>query len=137
MIYDLSKDIERKEFESYYELLKKRACMVNLSQKRKKRTINQNSYLHVLFSLYGLKFGYSIEEAKVSIKRVLKYTYKKNDEIFLKRTRDMNTKELSIFIEKFRNYSNTEGGYYLPSANEYLFNQAEFDRQIIEHEIYL
>ena len=134
MIYDLSKNIN--EFESKVEFLKKKGCIVELKEKRKKRSISQNNYLHVLFSLFGLNFGYSIEETKVLIKRELKYTYVKNDNLFLKKTSKMDSKELTIFIEKFRNYSNSNG-LYLPSSEEYLFNFAEFDRQISLNEIYL
>lgn len=137
MIYDLSKDIEIEKIKSKLTFLIKRGCMANLSEKRKKRTIKQNAYLHALFSLFGLNFGYTIDEAKDLIKRDLKYIYEKKGRIFLIKTSQMNTKELTIFIEKFRNFSNTKGGYYLPSADEYLTNYAEFERQIINNEIYL
>lgn len=137
MLYDFSKDIEIQQAKSKLKFLIKKGCMVNISEKRKKRTIKQNAYLHVLFSLFGLYFGYSIEEAKDLIKRDLKYTYEKKGRIFLVKTSNMNTKQLTVFIEKFRNYSNTKGGYYLPSAEEYLTNYAEFERQIINNEIYL
>ncbi len=136
MIFNTSTPVEIIKLETYKDFLINQGCIVELKKKLKKRTIKQNSYLHKLFSLFGVKFGYSIDEAKVLIKRTLKYTYKKNNQVFLKKTSKMDTKELTIFIEKFRNYSSING-YYLPSADEYLTNYAEFERQIADNEIYL
>ena len=136
MIFDSKKNIDIKEAREKLKYLIKNEKVFELTQKRKKRSIPQNAYLHVLFDLYGIEFGYTCDESKTQIKRVLKYFYVKNGETFLMKTSKMNTKELSIFIEKFRNFS-SKNGCYLPSADEYLFNHTEYDRSISKHEIYL
>ena len=136
MIYDLSKDIDINKANERFNFLIKNKKTIELKEKRKKRSINQNSYLHVLFALFGLEYGYSLDESKTLIKRELKYFYKKNDHIFLVKTSKMNSKELTIFIEKFRNYSSVNG-LYLPTSKEYLTNYTEFDRLIINNEIHL
>ena len=136
MIYDLSKDIDINKANERFNFLIKNKKTIELKEKRKKRSINQNSYLHVLFALFGLEYGYSLDESKTLIKRELKYIYKKNDHIFLVKTSKMNSKELTIFIEKFRNYSSVNG-LYLPTSKEYLTNYTEFDSLIINNEIHL
>ena len=45
------------------------------------------------------------------------YKYTKKDETFLRSSAELNTEQMSISIERFRNYSN-DAGLYLPSANE-------------------
>lgn len=136
MIYDLSKDIEIQKSQTYFDYLKKKGCVIELKEKRKKRSINQNSYLHVLFSLFGIKFGFTIDEAKELIKFKLGYVYTKKGNDFFQKTSKMDSKELTIFIERFRNYSSSLG-LYLPSSDEYLFGFADYDRQIADNEIYL
>lgn len=100
----------------------------------KKRTLKQNAYLHVLFSLYGLNFGYTVEEAKAVVKVALGYTYEKNGFVFLVQTRKMNSRELTDFIERFRNYSSYHG-CYLPRPNEVtdeILNEIEVNRNFLE-----
>jgi hypothetical protein len=134
MIYDLSKNLN--DFEKKITYFKENKSIIELKEKRKKRSVNQNSYMHVLFGLYGLHFGYTIDEVKTMIKRELKFYYKKKGFIFLKRTSEANSKELADFIEKFRNFSSLNG-CYLPTANEYLINYAEIDNEIEKNYIYL
>ena len=136
MLFDLSKHIDKEQAKARFEYLIEKGVLIDISEKRKKRTIQQNKYLHVLFALFGIEFGYNIEESKTLIKRELKYFYKKNEQIFLKKTSKMNTEELTIFIEKFRNYS-SQNGLYLPSAEMYLLNYIDIDKEIEKHNIYL
>ena len=74
----------------------------------------------MIFTLFGLEQGYSVDEAKVIVKRELKYTYINNGVTFLKKTSEMNTKQLTEFIDKFRNWSVKEHNIYLPAPNESL-----------------
>ena len=136
MLYDLQKNTDIEKAKVKFDYLLKKGVLIELTEKRKKRTIQQNKYLHVLFALFGINFGYTIEESKTLIKRELKYYYKKNEHIFLSKTSEMNTKELTLFIDKFRNYS-SKHGLYLPSADEYLMNYAEIEREIINNNLYL
>ena len=92
--------------------------------------------MHVVISLFGIEFGYTIEEAKTLLKRHFNLTYQKNDKVFLQRTRDMNTGELSEFIEQIRNYSASQGNY-IPSSEEYIENSFEIDKQIGANKTYL
>ena len=137
MKYSTSKPIERKKAIVRFKMLLEQEKDIELKEVRKKRTIKQNSYLHVVISLFAIEFGYTLEEAKTHLKRCCSFmVYQKDGESFLKRTRDMNTKELTEFIEWVRNYS-AEKGCYIPSAEEYLENQYSIDRDIQMNKEYL
>ncbi len=99
-------------------LIEKKAT-VEIKRVIKRRTINQNSYLHLLLSAFGLHFGYTTEEAKVLYKRFNKdiYAYEKAGEVFLRSSADLNTQEMMKSIDRFRQFS-AEQDYPLPSATD-------------------
>jgi len=132
MIYDLSKDIDKERATAKFTYLLKNGKKADIKEVRNKRTIKQNAYLHVLFTLFGIEVGLTIDESKTYIKRELKFFYEKQDMIFLKKTSECNTKELTDFIEKFRNLSSKQG-IYLPTADEYTYNYQYFDNLIYEN----
>jgi len=102
---------------------------IELKKIPQRRSLSQNAYLHVLFSIWGNEFGYSIDETKVVVKRHLKYTYERNGTTFLVHTSSMDSKTLSEFIDRFRNWSASEG-CYLPSADEIGENYADYAAEI-------
>lgn len=115
--------IERAKNKNTYE--------IDLKAIHKKRTNDQNSYLHLAITLYGIETGYTCEEAKILIKRELGYTYTKNNIVFLCQTSKMNTKELTDFIDRFRNWS-AKQNIYIPAPGENLselINYIELNKQ--------
>ncbi len=107
-----------------------------------KRTNSQNRYVHALFQLWSSYHGYTLEEGKTVVKIELGYTYEKDASagfdpdsyVFLKQTSKMNTKELTVFIDKFRNKS-AANGFYLPSADEFRENFTEIMNEVERAEI--
>ena len=136
MIYDLSKDIDKERATAKFNFILKNGNKIDIKQVRNKRTIKQNAYLHVLFTLFGIEIGLTIDESKTYIKRELKFFYEKQDMIFLKKTSNCNTKELTNFIERFRNFASKQG-IYLPTADEYKYNYQYFDNLIYENRNYI
>lgn len=137
MIYDLSGDIDKQRATERFNALLNAHKVIELKEKRKRRTINANRYIHVLFSLFGIEFGYSLEESKTLLKRECPFMrYEKSGQAFLKRTSDMDTKELSEFIDWIRNYSSIQG-LYLLTSQEYIENSHHIDQQIDSHKRYL
>jgi len=111
--------------------------MVEFKEVRQKRSVNQNAYLHVCITLYAIEFGYTIEEAKTHLKRNCEFMkYEKKGEIFVKRTRYMDSKELTNFIDWLRNYA-SQNGCYIPTSEEYLTNRVSIDNQIETNKQYL
>lgn len=117
MIFDTSKSEHKMKAEAYFAKLIEGKKRFELKILHPKRSLQHNAYFHVLCSLYGLHFGYSIDEVKTDIKIDLGYVYTKNGKDYLKHTSDMTTKELTDFIEKFRNLSAMRGKY-LPAPHE-------------------
>ena len=105
--------------------------------KPKKRTLTQNRYLHLIISLLAIETGYNLDEAKILLKRECNFMiYEKNGNKFLKRSRDLDTKELTDWIEWIRNYAGTNG-IYLPTPDDYQRNWAEIEKEIERHKRYL
>lgn len=145
MILDLSKDFDKEKFRTYSEHLLKKACPIELKEIKKQRSLAQNRYLHLLLGYFASEFGYDLESVKYDIFKIML-----NKDIFLRErtnkygknvkyvrsTTTLDTGELSLAIDRFRNWSASEAGFYLPEANEYdaLF---EAEKQIKLFEKYL
>ncbi len=136
MKFDLNNPVDLARFETRVLSLKLNKKKVELKEIRQNRTIKQNSYLHVVLSLYGIYSGYTLEEAKTLFKRLAGLVYEKDGNKFLKSTSDMDTKELTDFIEFIREKSAVEG-CYIPTSEEYLTNKYSIDKEIDNHKKYL
>lgn len=142
-IYDLTKDYDKNtaiaKFNTYIEEGKK----IDLKIVRNKRSIKSNSYLHVCITLFAIEFGWTIEEAKIFLKRECKFmTYQKiakegeKPVFFLKQTSQLDSKEMADFIDWIRTYS-SQHGCYIPTSEEYLENSSAIDSKISNHNEYL
>ena len=129
MLLDLEKLDDVTRAGVYLEKLTRLKAKIEIRKIDKPRTINQNSYLHALFAIFGNEFGYTIDESKILIKRELGWTYKKSGQVFLKHTSDMTVDELSRFIDRFRTFS-AHLGCYLPTADEFKDNHFEIMKQV-------
>ena len=140
MKYDLSKSYDRQKAREYLSKLIESESKVELKKIHPKRSLSQNSYLHVLFNLWGSEFGYTIDEAKDTVKDALGYTDEaakgnllnqiipfSRVSVHRKKTSEMDSKELTIFIDKFRDWSADTCGLYLPSSEEFLSEQIYFE----------
>lgn len=136
MKLDLSNSFDKNKAINYFDKLMKDAKKIELKEVKNIRSIRQNSFLHVVISLFGIETGYTIEEAKTLLKRQCGLVYHKNDKVFLMRTRDMKSDELATFIEWIRNYSASQG-YYICSAEEYTENKFHIDKEIEQNKTYL
>ena len=136
MIFSGASDTEAREASKLLNKYIAKGKRFEMKIVREKRSLSQNSYLHVLFGLFGAHFGFSIEEAKAHIKRNLGCYHETNGEKFLDQTSKMDSKQLSNFIEKMRRFS-SEGGLYLPSADEHLRDWAIYDNILKENESWL
>lgn len=128
MIFNLSNPYEVSKYDAYTNNLRMKRCIVEVKEKKNQRSLRQNSYLHVIISYFACEYGCSLEEAK------LEY-YKKtcNKDIYVRRTtnkygmevercrssRELDTSEMTTSIERFRNWSVSVAGIYLPSPQEH------------------
>ena len=122
MLYDLRNELEIKGFQAKCDYLISQGKKVEIKERRKARTINQNRYLHLIFGLYASETGYTVEEVKQDIfKREICFDVfmiiKKGRQVF-RSTASLDTKEMTIVIDMFRNHASKDLGIYLPEPNE-------------------
>lgn len=132
MLFNLLNTYEAQSFLEYATKLVKDAqgktfFAVEVTRKRAARSGEQNRYLHLLLGYYASEFGYSLDEVKQDLYKrqlnpdifVRKHINKRGDEVtYLRSSADLDTREMSLSIERFRNYSSAIAGLYLPSADE-------------------
>ena len=64
MLYDLSNDLHAENFKKRCNMLYRKKCVVELTEKKPQRTLSQNAYLHAALGYFGMQSGYTIEEVK-------------------------------------------------------------------------
>lgn len=128
MLYDNSNPLQKANFLARANLLAERGEVVELRSKRQ-RSLNQNAYLFVLLSYFGSQYGETSDFVKEEyFKRLVNpdiFIRDKRYDKFLKRevyicrsTADLTMEEMSICIDRFRNWASKEAGIYLPTAEE-------------------
>lgn len=137
MKYNLSNALDKKQAEIKFKYLCDKGAEIELTEKRKVRTIPQNKYLHVLFQIWALEYGRTLKEAKHDIKKECPFgSYERNGTMYPVETSKMSTKELSEFVDWFRSWS-AKNGLYLHTSEEYLIEKSRIDREIQKAKQYL
>lgn len=130
MLYDLSNPLQAENFKKRCNLLYSKKCIVDLTEKKPQRTRSQNSYLHAILGYFGLQFGYTTEEVKTwyfkeecnpdIFVREITDTITGSQRKKLRSSADLNTEEMSLAIERFRDWAAKSAGVYIPSSEEHL-----------------
>lgn len=118
MKYNLANPVEVIAARSRVTYLVHKKQVVNIVAVNPKRTLNQNSYLHLLLGAYGLELGYTLEEAKTVYKRDINpeiYVYAKNGSKFLRSSADLDVAAMTRSIDHLREFAK-EQGIDLPAA---------------------
>ena len=127
MIYDLKNPLQCENFKTRVNNLYKNQKVVELTEKKPVRTIQQNKYLHVIIGYFASQYGCTLEYAKQNYYKILC-----NKNIFVRETDDkylgkvtvirssasLDTSEMTTAIERFRNWASAEAGIYLPEPHE-------------------
>jgi len=128
MDYDLRKSNKesRRKFVRYANrLLKNERCHVQITD-LSDRTLNQNSYLHILCRILAMETGVTERYAKdmyfkrlanpdIFIEKITDPLTKQEVE-YIKSTKDLTVTDMSRAINNFRMWSEMNG-YYLPDAD--------------------
>lgn len=146
MLLDTSKPFEANKALTRLNFLISKGAKIDLTEKHAPRTVRQNAYEHILFCLFGIEFGHSMEEVKQEIfkKDVNRELFKTTFENKLtgeetetwRSTASLTTEETTFAIERFRNYS-AKNGLYLQTSQEYLDNKFAIDQEIQHNKEYL
>lgn len=128
MLYNCSNPLDKANFLDRAKLLAERGDVIELRTK-KQRSLKQSAYLHCLFDYFGCQYGEDGNYVKEEYFKKLvnpdifvlsegidRFTGKHR--VQLKSTADLTTEEMSICIDRFRNWSSKEAGIYLPTSQE-------------------
>ena len=140
MIYDLKNEYDIHKFKTYVNKLYEKRAVVEVKEIHPGRSLSQNNYLYLLLGYFASEYGCSIDEAKI-------YFYKRecNKDLFertktnrrgkeityLRSSKELTTSEMTLSIDRFRNWSSSVAGIYLPSPNEekmLLYARKELER---------
>ena len=128
MIFNLNNEYERQQFKEYVNQQFKKGGIVEVVRKNPKRSLAQNAYLHLILGLYASEFGYTLEDVKYDIfkREVNPDIFKKvrrnrrGEEVtYMRSTTDLDKAEMTLAIDRFRNYSSAVAGLYIPAPDEY------------------
>ena len=124
MIYNLSNPHDQERFKTRCNALYKKGGMVELTAKKERRTIPQNSYLHLILGCFAMETGNTLDFVKQEyFKRYINpdlFIIEIDDEYIgkvttLRSSRDLDTAQMTTAIERFRKWASAEAGIYLPS----------------------
>lgn len=149
MVFALGNEVDRRDFRRYCNELYLWGCekggVVEIKKRHRSRSLAQNAYLHCCLSYFASEFGYTLEEVKYEY-----FKKKCNPDIFLSRrknlrgteityirsTSSLDTAELTTAIERFRNWSASEAGLYIPGPDEH-DALLEVEKQIARYAEYI
>ena len=129
MLYDLRNPLDRERFKRRCNALYQKQGIVDLSEKTQ-RSIQQNRYAHLIMSYLAIETGNTLDYVKeVFYKRTANkelFLREKEDEIlgkveYLRSSADLSKEEMTLSIDRFRDWSSQTAGVYLPAANEQEF----------------
>lgn len=144
MIYDLNTDIDCMRFERRVVALREKRVLVELSEKKPRRTHPQNAYLHLLIGEFAMQTGNTLDWVKQEyFKRHCNaelFVRVKTDELthrdveVLRSSRDLDTVEMTTAIDRFKQWAAVECGIDLPDAEDkewlgYIEREMQYQRQ--------
>jgi hypothetical protein len=128
-MYDLRNPLDRDRFKRRCNALYKKQGIVDLSEKGQ-RSSQQNRYLHLLLGYLAIETSNTLEYVKeVFYKRSANkelYLREKEDAIlgkveYLRSSAELTKEEMTLSIDKLRDWASQTAEIYLPSANEHEF----------------
>ena len=145
MRYDLSNPFQAQLARTRLDMLTAQKAVIDLTEK-KQRTLHQNAYLHVCLGWLGLRLGHTLEYVKdnyykrhcnedLFVREEWDSVIKQNVE-FIRSSRDLTKEEMTLSIERFRNFAALECGEYIPTPDEHAYirimeNEVEQNRRYL------
>lgn len=132
MIYDTSNPLDKANFLLRAKKLADKGAIIELTEKKPRRTLSQNSYLHVTIAYFASQYGCTTEWAKQRYFKQLVnpelFVREKDDEFlgrvkYLRSSADLDVSEMSLAIDRWRNWCSIEASIYIPSADEAILIQ--------------
>lgn len=127
MQYDGSNPLHAQQAKAKLEKLIKEQKVFELTEKKPKRSIQANKYLHVILAYFGCQIGETMEYVKRNYYKILcnkdTFVREREDKFlgkikYLRSSADLDSSEMSMTIERFRNFASAQCGIYIPSPEE-------------------
>ena len=131
-LYDTSNPLDKANFMLRAKKLPDGGKIIELTEKKPKRSLPANRYLHVILAYFGRQTGNTLQWVKQQYYKKLVnpdlFIREKEDKFLgrisvLRSSADLDSSEFSLSIERFRNWSAQEAGIYIPSADEAILIQ--------------
>lgn len=125
MTYNLATELDKQRAETRFHSLLHRGAVIELTEKVQ-RSINQNSYLHLIIGAVAMEVGVSLDYAKeVYYKRMANgalFVRSTNDPLAgqvetLRSSSELSKEEMSTSIHRFKMWA-AENGMYLPEPGD-------------------
>lgn len=113
MVYDTSNPLDKANFLLRAKKLADKGAIIELTEKKPRRTLSQNSYLHVTIAYFSSQYGCTTEWAKQRYFKQLVnpelFVREKDDEFlgrvkYLRSSADLDVSEMSLAIDRWRNW---------------------------------
>lgn len=131
-LYDTSNPLDKANFLLRAKKLAESGKIVELTEKKPRRTLQSNKYLHVILAYFGTQTGNTLAWVKERYYKVLInpeiFIREKEDKFlgktqYLRSSADLDTAEMSLSIDRFRNWAAQQAGIYIPSPDEAILIQ--------------
>ena len=147
-IFILSDEFDCQKASVRFEYLKGKGATIEMTEKKPLRSDKQNRYLHLILGWFALEYGETAAYVKEEFfKRtanpdifVYEHVNRKTGEVrtALRSSANLDTREMAIAIERFRNWSSQTAGIYLPAPNEDKFlEQIMRDLEMYNNQLYV
>lgn len=140
MLYNLSNPLDVQNSRLQLEKLISEGCIIELKARRPPRTVRQNRYLHSCLAYFGALTGCEPEYVKTQYFKLLcnpdLFIITRSDRFrgeikVLRSSAALTTEEMTLAIDRFRDWAAREGGIYIPSPQEHdqlLLMEAEIEK---------
>ena len=128
MIYNTSNPLDKANFLLRAGKLAESGRIVEMSEKKPRRTLSQNAYCHLAISYFASQYGCTVEWAKTQYFKKLvnpdffiveKYDKFLGNVKYLRSSADLDVSEMSIAIDRWRNWCSSEASIYIPKSDDY------------------
>ena len=137
-LYDTSNPLDKANFMLRAKKLAESGKIVELAEKKPKRSLNQNAYCHLAISYFASQYGCTLDWAKEQyFKKLVNpdlFIREKEDKFlgkvkYLRSSADLDVTEMSLSIDRWRNWCSMEASIYIPNVDDY------YSIQLMEVEI--
>jgi hypothetical protein len=146
MLYNPEKEIDVQRAVEKFKYFVKHNKVFELSAKKVPKTYPQLKYAHLIMGWFAWEYGETLEYIKLEYfkklvnPKIFEYEFinRKTAEVRIefKSLADISKEELTLAIDRFRDYSSKEAGIYLPEPND-LALMREIEIQLKNNEQYL